>query len=309
MASLAFKTPKATSLAAKIKVIDMSTLTYDITEEDKDVRLWGYSRFNIPNESSAKDDDRPCDKIITVRIFDGVKDVIGEWSIYFFLKSRVSSGKDADGNNNKYYYGPNGEETDRIFYHTAHLGSGIHINEEYQKEGLSRFMGKILADKIEKMNVDNILGADVLFWITLDSTGGFWSSIGMTTEEERPSPQHFGWSPAKKMPTVGADKWMYAEEFCNWANGTKQGTKEASKTKLTYLMDVIKPHTKGKIEEDAMSEDSDSSLGGGRKKRTRKRKSRKKKKKTRRKRRKTTRKKNRKKRTNRRKARRRKSKK
>jgi hypothetical protein len=97
-------------LAAKRAAIDVKTLIYDIT--DVDGEEWGGSR----------------DKIIIVRIIDGDK-VIGEWSIYFDLRSGTSSGAGKA----------------RRFYHTAHLGRSIHIEEEYRNQGLSRFMGKKLS--------------------------------------------------------------------------------------------------------------------------------------------------------------------
>jgi GNAT superfamily N-acetyltransferase len=218
-------TKEAEAFAAKKATIDIKTLTYDITDEDQG------------------GDGGSYDKIIKVQIIDG-DEVIGEWSIYFYFSSGTPSVR--------------GEV--KRFYHTAHLGHKILIDDAYQGQGLSRFMGKKLADKITNMINNNKLREDDLFWITSDATGGFWQSIGMTTVEERPLPHpHFDWT-----PTIEDDcKWMYVGEFCNWANGAKEGTKPESIKRLTYLMDVIELHPKGK-------KISNSLFGGGRKKRTRK---------------------------------------
>ena len=187
-------------LAEKRAAITVENLTYDITEEEQ--QEWGGIR----------------DKIITVRIFDE-ENVIGEWSIYFYFKDGKSIGSG---------------DAHRRFEHTADLAYHISIEEAYQKLGLSRFMGKKLSDKITGMIKERQLSVEDLFFINYgDSSLGFWESIGMKTQKERKPPRE---------PQVAQellDKWMYVKEFISWANGTKQGTKHESITRLNHLLEHI----------------------------------------------------------------------
>ena len=220
---------RADDLAAKRAAIDITTLTYLITDGDVgEVKNGSY------------------DKILTVQIIDGGGGIVGTWSIYFYFSSGFGWGK--------------GEE--RRIFNTAHLGHNIRIKEAYQKLGLSRFMGKILAEKIEGMIEAKKLREDDLFYIEADATGRFWENMGMTTVlSERGAPDsRFGWDPD---PDSG-DKYMYVGEFISWANGTQKGTKPESKARLDELISIINKYTGKK-----------SSFGGGRKKRTRKKRTRK----------------------------------
>ena len=220
---------RAEELAAEKAAIDIKTLTYHITDEDK--------------QGIATAENGIYDKELTVQIINAAGHVVGTWSIYFYFSTGTHSGM--------------GKK--RRIFNTAHLGHHILINDAYHGLGLSRFMGKILADKIIDMIKAEKLRIDDLFYIQSDATGGFWElSLGMTTVIDRPIPQdqHFDWT-----PTIDEDdKYMYVGEFISWADGTKQGTKPTSIARLKYLTDVINQNTGKK-----------SSFGGGRKKRTRKR--------------------------------------
>ena len=213
---------KEEDLAAAKKEVKIENLTYNIIDNDRN-----------------RDSDGIYDKEITVQLIDGEEEVVAEWVVYFNLADAPSSGA--------------GDE--RRFYRTAHLGAYLDINEVYQGLKLSRFMGKLLADKIVHMISVNKLRRDDLFWISGDVAGGFWESIGMGTVSDRGHPhKHFEYSPADD-----DDKWCLVGDFIDWAYGTKEGTKPNSIVRLKHLLSVIKEHIGKK-----------SSPGGGRKKRTRK---------------------------------------
>jgi len=217
---------RADDLAAEKAAIDITTLTYLITDGDV---------------GEAKNGS--YDKILTVQIINADGDIVGTWSIYFYFSSGVGGGS--------------GKE--RRIFNTAHLGHHILINDAYQKLGLSRFMGKILAEKIEGMIEAKKLREDDLFYIESDATGTFWENMGMTTTQQRdiePPEHQFDWTPTIEWD----DRYMYVGEFISWANGTQKGTKQTSIDRLDYLTGVINQNTGKK-----------SSFGGGRKKRTRKR--------------------------------------
>lgn len=219
---------RAEDLAAEKAAINIKTLTYHITDKDR-----------------GKGENGIYDKILTVQIINAAGHVVGTWSIYFQFSSGTHSGR--------------GKE--RRIFNTAHLGNHIFINEAYRGIGLSRFMGKILANKIKVMINAKKLRIDDLFHINSDATGGFWKTMGMTTVIDRaiPPEQQFDWTPA----IDSDDRYMYVGEFISWANGTQKGTKPEDtarlKARLDNLMSIIKEHTGKK-----------SSFGGGRKKRTRK---------------------------------------
>ena len=102
------------------------------------------------------------DKILKVQIINAAGHVVGTWSIYFQFSSGTHSGR--------------GKK--RRIFNTAHLGHHILINDAYHGLGLSRFMGKILADKIIDMIKAEKLRIDDLFYIQSDATGGFLEEYG-----------------------------------------------------------------------------------------------------------------------------------
>jgi len=208
-------------LATARAAINIETLTYNIIDDDRG-------------------NDGSYDKEITVQLNDHGK-AVAKWSVYFNLAVH-------DANK-----GGRGEN--RRFWKTAHLGHNLYTEPAYRGLKLSRFMGKILAEKIEGMIEAKKLRRDDIFWSGGDVTGGFWESIGMTTSEERNIPHQFG----MENDDDDSERWCYVGEFIEWANGTKVGTTRASRKALIYHTDVIK--------EDARKK---SSFSGGRKKRTRK---------------------------------------
>tara|TARA_B100000795_G_scaffold33647_1_gene22176 strand:- start:3204 stop:4262 length:1059 start_codon:yes stop_codon:yes gene_type:complete len=184
--------------------------------------------FNVMDEDLGYD---PHDKRITAQLIDKTRtgeEVVGEWSILFFFKDAVSNQKCG---------------RERRLPVNGHLGDHIFIEDEYTGLGLSRFLGKILANRIQAMINNKKLRDDDLLWIVADATGTYWSgALGMTTPTIRPPPHGHGWD----VSDAEDDKWMTMREFINWANFSDNANMNSVK-RLNRLLDTIEHKDCGKI--------------------------------------------------------------